>query len=445
MRSIYAFKLALLALGLAVVMFVTAAVLGSAGAGPKPPARSGQALVSSPSEIANPGDLGSTITSLQTRLKRLPADADSWSALGSAYIQQARVTGDPSYYAKAAGALSRSLHERPVGNSTALTGEAALAAGRHDFGQALRLALRSRRIDKYSSVNEGMLVDALVELGRYPAATKAVQRMLDLKPAVPSYSRASYVFELHGDLKGARFAMHRALEIAYSADDKAFALFQLGELAWNSGQLERADSLYSRGYRLDPTYVPLLYGKAKVEAAKGRTQVAVRDFQTVVNRYPSPTYVIEFYDLLRSLGMDAAARRQRELIEAQEQIFRAAGVNLDLELALYDADHGLPKQALVQARQAFSERRSVFVEDAFAWALHVNGENREALGHAVHAARIGTESALLAFHRGMIERSLAMKAAAMASLHEALAINPYFSPIFAPEAERALVTLRAGR
>jgi tetratricopeptide (TPR) repeat protein len=441
MRTMHTLRLGLLSLGLAVALFLTAAVLGTRGAR-EPSTPPSHQPSSSPSEIANPGDLASLISSLQARLTRLPSDAGSWATLGSAYIQQARVTGDPSYYFKASGALQRSLKEQPSRNSEALTGEAALAAGRHDFGQALRLARRSQRIDPYSSVNEGMLVDALVELGRYRAATAAVQRMVDLKPAVPSYTRVSYIFELKGDLKGARFAMRRAFEIAYSADDKGFALFQLGELAWNSGRLKAAGRLYSEGRRLDPGYLPLLYGRAKVEAAEGRTADAVRDYQTVVDRYPSAAYLSEYIDLLNSLGRAADARRQEVLVRAQERIFRAAGVNLDLELALYDANHGRPVKALQSARRAFTERKSVFVEDAYAWALHVNGRDHLALRHSRHASRIGTRSALFAFHRGMIEKSLGLRRAAAGSLHQALAINPYFSPLFAPQARAVLDRLK---
>jgi tetratricopeptide (TPR) repeat protein len=239
--------------------------------------------------------------------------------------------------------------------------------------------------------------------------------------------------------------MRRALAIAYSADDKAFAYFQLGELAWNSGNVPAARRLYRQGLDADPSYVPLLYGRAKVEAATGWTDRAVRDYQTVVDRYPSPTYVIDYADLLDSLGRDRLAAQQRVLLRAQERIFRAAGVNLDLELSLYDADHGLAAAALVSARRAFAERQSVFVEDAFAWALHRNGHNQAALRHAEHAARIGTRSALLAYHRGMIERSLGQTTAAASSLHEALRLNPHFSWTLAPRARATLAAIGAGR
>jgi tetratricopeptide (TPR) repeat protein len=430
---------------MAIALFLTAAVAVTRGSSGAASSVGRSASADTAAELANPGDLAATIAALQTRLRRIPADAGSWAALGSAYIQQARVTGDPSYYPKAAGALHRSLVVEPDRNASALSGLAALAAGRHDFGRALSLARRSQAINPFSAVNLGVLVDALVELGRYRQATAACQRMLDLKPAVPSYTRASYLFELRGDFRGARYAMRRALAIAYSADDRAFAYFQLGELAWNSGRVVAAGRLYRAGLAADPTYVPLLYGRAKVEAAAGRTQHAIRDFQTVVDRYPSPTYVIEYADLLESLGRDRRASHQQELLRAQERIFRAAGVDLDLELALYNADHGHAAAALASAGRAFTQRQSVFVEDALAWALHANGRDRAALRHARHAARIGTRSALLTYHRGMIERSLGMDSAARVSLRDALRINPFFSWTLATRARYALTTIGGPR
>jgi tetratricopeptide (TPR) repeat protein len=438
-------RFAFAAFVLAVALFLIAGIVSTRGSADPLAVPAAPEVQASPAELANPGDLSSTIASLQSRLRRLPSDSASWAALGSAYIQQARVTGDPSYYAKAAGVLRRSFEEKPDDNAVALTAEAALAAGRHDFARALRLARASQRVNRFSSVNQGMLVDALVELGRYGQAIGAAQRMVDLKPAVPSYTRVSYLYELRGDVDGARYAMRRALDLAYSADDKAFCLFELGELAWNQGDLDDAARFYQRGLALDADYVPLLYGTAKVEAALGRAAQAVDDFQAVVDRYPSPSYVIEYADLLASLGLDAEAARQRQLVNAQQRIFTSAGVNLDLELALYDADHGRPDGALASARRAFAERKGIFVEDAFAWALHVNGRDREALVHARHAARLGTRSALLAYHRGKIEQSLGLRRAAANSLRSALAINPWFSPVLAPDARRSLTAMGAGQ
>src|SRR5687767_5101272 len=59
--------------------------------------------------------LATSIEQAQDRLRRLPDDAGTWAALGSAYVEQARVSANPAYYAQAQGALERSLALAPDG------------------------------------------------------------------------------------------------------------------------------------------------------------------------------------------------------------------------------------------------------------------------------------------------------------------------------------------
>src|SRR5690349_14052491 len=97
---------------------------------------------------AAPGqDLTSVIAGLQERLRRVPGDAPSWAALGLAYVEQARVTGDPTYYGKADAVVARSLEEMPDDNAVAHASAAAVAAARHRFGTALREADTALAID----------------------------------------------------------------------------------------------------------------------------------------------------------------------------------------------------------------------------------------------------------------------------------------------------------
>src|SRR4029078_7935464 len=112
---------------------------------------------------------------------------------------------------------------------------------------------------------------------------------------------------------------------------------------------------------------------------------------------------------------------------------------IDLEISLFSADHGTDLgQGLRTAQAEYGRRQSVFVADALAWQLHVNGRDAEALTHADEALRLGTRSALFHFHRGMIETALGRTDAARADLQQALAINPHFSLLHAPEAQAAL-------
>jgi hypothetical protein len=102
-------------------------------------------------------------------------------------------------------------------------------------------------------------------------------------------------------------------------------------------------------------------------------------------------------------------------------------VNVDLEIALFDVDHGirLPR-ALALARAARAERPSIDGDDVVAWALARNGRCGEAVRFAKRALRLGTLDAPKFFHRGMIERCLGHRAAAAHWFARARATNPYW-------------------
>src|SRR5215470_11015611 len=89
------------------------------------------------------------------------------------------------------GALRRSLQLRPTGNPAALAGLGALANARHEFATARDLARRVLRMDPYSADAYGVLADAQTQLGSPLAATDAIQHMLDLRPGLAAYARAS--------------------------------------------------------------------------------------------------------------------------------------------------------------------------------------------------------------------------------------------------------------
>lgn len=357
-------------------------------------------------------------------------------------MQQARITGDPTYYPKAEGALKRSLALKPDGNWPGLVGMGALANARHEFAAALDWARRAQAVNSYNGTIYAVEDDALTQLGQYPAATRAAQKMLDLEPGIAAFTRASYHFEETGQTEAARQALLRALAEATAPADVAFCRYYLGELAFNEGDPKAALQQHELGLAVDPTYDPLLAGRAKAEAALGRTDDALRDYATVISRVPQPQYVLENGELLQSLGRTAEAERQYDLLDAEQRLLAANGVVDDLTSAVVDADHGPPTVAVEHARTEWGRRHSVLVADALAWALHRAGHDQEALGYAEKADRLGWKNATFAYHRGMIELALGHQDQARAQLSRALKINPHFSVLQAPAARRALI--RAG-
>jgi tetratricopeptide (TPR) repeat protein len=385
-----------------------------------------------------------SVTSLQGKLHRLPDDSIGWAQLGSSYVELARITADPAYYAKAQGALDRSLRLRPAENAAAMLGMGALANSRHDFAAAKDWATRALAAQPRSAEVYGVLADALTQLGDDTAATDAVQKMLDLKPNVASFTRASYYFETHGRDDEARMALDRALQAAGAPDEIAFCRYYLGELAFNSGRLDEADSQYSQGLAIvqDQT---LLQGKAKVAAARGDMDRALDGYRKLVTRAPLPQYILEYGELLDAAGRQDEAAAQYEILAQQQKLMEAQGATDDLSTALMLADHGDKAEALRRAEAEWGRRQNVLVADAMAWALHVNGRDAEALPYLDKAAALGWNNALFAYHRGMIHASLGQPAEAEKYLAQALDINPHFSVLHAPLAGRKLAELRSGR
>jgi tetratricopeptide (TPR) repeat protein len=403
------------------------------------------APAAAPEATATQDPLAASIRAVQQRLERVPGDYPTWAQLGVAYVEQARITADPTYYAKADGALQRSLQLSPDGNDAARAGLGALQNARHDFAAAAASAGEALAINPYSATAWGVLADARTQLGDYTGATAAVARMVQLRPGVASFTRASYDAELHGDLAAARSALEQALALAQSPADEAYCRTYLGALAFSVGDLTEAARQFAAGLAADPGNPQLLQGRARVHAARGEVDEAVADYQNVVNARPLPENVVEFGDYLESVGRDDSAQQQFALLDTLRRLFAANGVRDDLTLALYAADHGDPTTAVPAAQAEFARRQNIDSQDALAWALHSAGRDAEALAHAEAATAIGGHNALFLYHRGEIEAALGLTDRARASLTGALDTNPYFSPRYAAAARARLETLGGHR
>ncbi|NEC75311.1 hypothetical protein G3I25_27700, partial [Streptomyces rochei] len=177
-------------------------------------------------------------------------------------------------------------------------------------------------------------------------------------------------------------------------------------------------------------------------AALGRTTDALSAYQAALAKRPDAEYALELGELYESLGLGQAARVQYDLLRERVRDAEAAGADERLLLGRFEADHGDPARAVRLLREEWGRQPGIAVADALGWALHRTGEHEEALEFATIATDGdkggGVRSALYVFHRGVIERELERYGPARRHLREALMINPYFSPLRAPEARRAL-------
>lgn len=402
-------------------------------------------LVSPPVDLASPALSGASpaqqIAALRARVERLPGDGSAWAALGLAYVERARVTGDPRHYSTAEAALQRSVEVTPRDNFAAAAGQAALAAARHDFQTAHQRARAGLKINASNPILFGALADAAIQLGRYDEAYEATQRMVDVRPDTASLARVSYTWELRGDTALAREYMARALDVSPSASARAFAHHHLGELAFDSGDPAAALEHHRRSLDADPRYRAALRGRARAHAALGDVDSAIADYEAVIESTPLPAYLLEYGELLESLGRTAQAAEIYALFEAAQQLFSAAGVAPDVDAILYEADHKSAARAVALGQAAVAERPFVEMQDAYAWALHRAGRHDEALKWSDRARSLGTRRALWAFHAGMIREAVGDVQGARRHLELALEINPHFHPIHAASARAELAAM----
>jgi tetratricopeptide (TPR) repeat protein len=429
--------------GAVALVCASAALLGGVlASGPS----SGSASTAVPAATAErlldgfaPGDTAAVVAQLERRVEADPGDAEGLALLGLAYQQRVRETGDPSFYPRSKEALERSL-ALASDNDLALTGLAALAASRHRFPEARRLARRARELNPYSADALGILGDANVETGRYREAFALFNRMVALKPTAAGYARVSYARELLGRTEGAIEAMKLAVSAAAATGEPAaWALVELGNLYYNSGRLRPAERAYREALARFPGYHRAQAALARVAAARGEGDKSVALYRRSLDAVPLPEYAAGLAETLEAAGRTAEAGEAYELVDVMQRLFEANGARTELETALVDLDRNRNvEDALARARESYRVRRSIEAEDVLAWGLYRNGRCEEAFLHSQGALRLGTRDALKLFHRGMIERCLGRSATARATFREALAVNPYFSPRWAPVAREAV-------
>jgi tetratricopeptide (TPR) repeat protein len=384
------------------------------------------------------------IGSLQEKIRDNPKDFDSHINLANAYLQKVREIGDPSLYTKTEDLLDQA--QKLDGHSPEVFAtRGTLALARHDFQAALEYGTRAQALDPESARYHGIVGDAQIELGMYDEAIQSYQEMVDRRPDFASFSRVAYARELYGDPEGAIEAMESALQAGSGTPENvAWAHVQLGNLWFTSGNLEEAQKAYGLSTRTVGAYAPALAGQAKIAAAKGDLEQSATIYRQAFNRMPLPEYAIALGDVYAEMGDRKKAEGQYELVQSMDKLLRANGVNTDLEIALFYADHGMNlRTSLEKARAVYDARPSIHAADALAWTLYKTGNYKEAQKYSSEALKLGTRDPLKLFHAGMIAKALGQREQARKYLQQAVDLNPHFSLLYSDEAADSLKALNA--
>ncbi|MCI0443312.1 tetratricopeptide repeat protein [bacterium] len=370
-----------------------------------------------------------------------PKNISNLNRLSYAYIQKGRQTADASYSVRAEQLLNQALKIDPK-NYESLYYLALVQMSQHRFADAKKSALSAISMQPSNSDAYGALGDATYELGQYDECASAYQKMLDRRPSTASYSRAAYYRKLIGDVAGAADLLKRAYELADYNDpeNRAWCLFQLGNLAFGAGKLDEAEKLFSMAVEIFPNYYNALAGLGKVNAALDKIENSINYYNKAIAIVPMPEFVSALGDVLTAAGRSQEAKHQYDLVEFIGSLSKINQEIYNRQLALFYADHVEQKraEALQMAEQELNFRKDIYGYDTYAWCLFRNGRYREAAESMQHALKMKTPDALLYFHAGMISSALNRNVAARSYFHKALDINPHFHPLFAKIAREKL-------
>jgi tetratricopeptide (TPR) repeat protein len=380
----------------------------------------------------------------ESAIKRNPKQPGGYNQLCAAFMQKARETGDFGWNVHAEDALKRSLATNAntaAENYDALRLQATLHLTHHRFAEALQTGQQMQKLHPDDHYVYGVLTDALVELGRYPEAVKAADKMVDLRPDATSYARISYLRTLHGYREQAIEAMRLAVRASSPRDGENHAWYrvQLGNELLSLGKTKEAEREFDVALQVFPDYYEALAAKADLAVRSGALDSAVDYYRRAQARVPLPETAIALGDLYTKLGRREEAKQQYALLDALE---RAGGGTHSQRMALYLADHNLRlDEALTIAQRERAARADIYTCDVLAWCLYKKGDLAQAKTAIEEARRLNTHDARIYYHAGMIYHGLNDRAQAAKYLKMALALNPTFDVLQADIARETLKML----
>jgi len=415
----------------------TASATATATAAPAPAAAGDRQSTARALALAKPGNDSPADRDLERYQKGAqlaPERVDGWIMLGRTWVRKARESADPGYYLNANACADIVLDIEPD-NRLALDLRGLVLLNDHKFAEAFDLAEQILVKDPDDLLALATKSDALLELGRFDEAVKAAQKMNDLKPSLPSYSRASYLRWLLGDPAGAKTIARQAIDARDPKDPEpgAWVTVQAAMLFWHEGNYAEADKGFDMALKALGDYPPALVGKGRVALAKGDAARAV----TLLERSFKQSPLVETAWLLGDAR--AAAGDAKGAEEAYALVVKHGRLSDGRTLALFYATKDRERDEAVRLAEAERKvRDDIYTEDTCAWAFYRAGRLADARAAIDKALALGTRDARLLYHAGAIRMAAGDKEGGAKLVKDALKMNPKFDATGAAEAAKLI-------
>jgi tetratricopeptide (TPR) repeat protein len=349
-------------------------------------------------------ELTSTVSTMTARLAAQPDNAAAVVSLSNALIRLQRVNNDGRAVIAAEEHL-RAFLSRHADNYDARRMLATVLLSQHRFSDAIKEANKAMAIDPRDAWNYGAAGDGYMELGDYPHAFEAFDRMGQLQPGPPAYARTAYALEIKGDLEGALDYMQRAAQgtSPNDAESQAWHFAQLGDLLVKLGRVPQARLEYERADATFPGHPLAIAGLARIKMLDGDLKGARMTLQSQLARTATPDLAMAVAELSLAMNDQAQADQYYQMAEQIERGAWGNGLRQPQVMARLLAERqGRAAEAVMLAEEAAHGRDDIFTLDTLAWSYFKNGQLSEAQAASARATRTGTRDPRIQCHAAVI-------------------------------------------
>jgi tetratricopeptide (TPR) repeat protein len=386
---------------------------------------------------------------LAAKVRVNPADHKSAIALVNTYILEGRASGNVAYYDKAAMHGIEQILKKDALNYEAICLKALVELSQHHFSDGLATATKAVQLNPNSAFAYGLLVDANIEMGQYPAAVDAADKMVTARPDLRSYSRIAYLREIHGDLPGAIDAMKLAVAAGVPAEESTeWCRSQLGRLYESTGQKDSALLQYRLSLAARPDYPNALSGLARIAVYDSQKDSAVFYLESASKVSSDPGIQQSLAAVYQRSDPEKANRIMlgiiTEMNELSQQAIKdpAAGHYSDRELAYAFLQNNDTKKALEHALAEYNRRPSnIDVNETVAWVYYRSNESQKALPFIQKAMVTKSRNPGLLCIAGLIFYKTGDIEKARVFLDAGLANQPILPQELLQESKKALLSL----
>ncbi|MHA4812533.1 tetratricopeptide repeat protein [Flavitalea flava] len=369
-------------------------------------------------------------SALRSKIQKDPSDTKSILALTTLFIQEARITGNYMYYDKAALKCTNKVLKIDSLNFQALTFKSLIYLSQHHFADGLAIAEKARKLNPYNAFIYGLLIDGNVEMGAYDSAIANADRMVALRPDIRSYSRISYLREIHGDYSGSIEAMQMAVNAGAQGDETTeWARIQLGRLYENTGDLKNAAMHYTIALEERPGYAYGLAGLARIAVANKNYSGGLTYYRKADSSINDNGIREEWADTYTLAGEKSSADSLTEKVIAEltrdeqaSQQNENIGHYADRELAYAYLKVNNYNKALEHALLEYNRRPdNIDVNETVAWTYYCRKEYAQALPYLKVALRTHSKNPVLLCRAGLIYAKVGDRSQAKTLLQQGLA------------------------